>query len=148
MSVHMCAGEEGPATYIWEALQKLDVQRIDHGVKCLEDRKLISCLEELKMPLTVCPLSNLEVRLRLHIHHTQIQCQLQAYLHRTMLWLLKSSYARISDGAPYNTHTPYNACNMWVKSTASVVYTHITWCTVCTPYTVRCYYDSKDGDCL
>lgn len=66
------AGEEGPASYIWEALQKLDVQRIDHGVKCLEDRKLITCLEELKMPLTVCPLSNLEVRPRLHIHHTQI----------------------------------------------------------------------------
>ena len=55
------AGEEGPAQYIWEALQKLDVQRIDHGVKCLEDRKLIESLEASEMPLTVCPLSNLEV---------------------------------------------------------------------------------------
>ena len=55
------AGEEGPAQYIWEAVQKLDVQRIDHGVKCLEDRKLIESLEASEMPLTVCPLSNLEV---------------------------------------------------------------------------------------
>ncbi|CAK0785348.1 hypothetical protein CVIRNUC_008555 [Coccomyxa viridis] len=56
------AGEEGPAQYIWEALQKLDVQRIDHGVKCLEDRKLIESLEASEMPLTVCPLSNLELK--------------------------------------------------------------------------------------
>ncbi len=55
------AGEEGPAAYIWEALEMLHVQRIDHGVKCLEDKKLINHLKDVNMALTVCPLSNLEV---------------------------------------------------------------------------------------
>ena len=62
LSILTCAaGEEGPAGYIWEALEKLHVQRIDHGVKCLEDKKLIAHLKDVNMALTVCPLSNLEV---------------------------------------------------------------------------------------
>ncbi len=60
-STRAFAGEEGPAQYIWEALEHLDVHRVDHGVKCLEDRKLVKHLESRGMPLTVCPLSNLEV---------------------------------------------------------------------------------------
>jgi len=52
------AGEEGPPTYIWEALDKLHVKRIDHGVRCEEDEKLLKRLAEERMPLTVCPLSN------------------------------------------------------------------------------------------
>ncbi|WP_408096698.1 adenosine deaminase [Peredibacter sp. HCB2-198] len=55
------AGEEGPAEYIWEALDLLKVKRIDHGVRSDEDEKLIKRLVEEKMPLTVCPLSNIKL---------------------------------------------------------------------------------------
>lgn len=56
------AGEEGPAEYIWEALDLLKVDRIDHGNRCMEDPELIKRLAELQMPLTLCPLSNLELK--------------------------------------------------------------------------------------
>jgi len=55
------AGEEGPADYIWEAIRLLDVDRIDHGVRCQEDEKLMRYLETHQIPLTVCPLSNLKL---------------------------------------------------------------------------------------
>jgi adenosine deaminase len=56
------AGEEGPSEYIWEALDLLKVTRIDHGNRCLDDEKLVSRLANIKMPLTLCPLSNLELK--------------------------------------------------------------------------------------
>lgn len=56
------AGEEGPASYIWEALDLLKVSRVDHGNHCLEDEKLVEELVRRKMPLTVCPLSNLKLK--------------------------------------------------------------------------------------
>ncbi|WP_026180386.1 adenosine deaminase [Hahella ganghwensis] len=52
------AGEEGPADYIWQALDLLRVKRIDHGVRCTEDESLVKRLIAEKIPLTVCPLSN------------------------------------------------------------------------------------------
>ncbi len=55
------AGEEGPASYIWEALKLLKVSRIDHGNRCLDDPKLVKKLIALQMPLTMCPLSNLKL---------------------------------------------------------------------------------------
>lgn len=55
------AGEEGPPSYIWEALDLLKVKRLDHGVRSLEDRDLTKRLVEEKMPLTVCPLSNIKL---------------------------------------------------------------------------------------
>lgn len=55
------AGEEGPPEYIWEALDLLKVSRIDHGVRCLEDEALVARLVSEKMPLTVCPLSNIRL---------------------------------------------------------------------------------------
>ena len=55
------AGEEGPPEYIWEALDLLKVNRIDHGVRCEEDEQLMARLIAEKMPLTVCPLSNLKL---------------------------------------------------------------------------------------
>ncbi len=56
------AGEEGPPEYVWEALDILNVERIDHGNRSLEDEKLIERLVDDKMALTVCPLSNLKLR--------------------------------------------------------------------------------------
>ncbi|TBU96864.1 adenosine deaminase [Stutzerimonas kirkiae] len=52
------AGEEGPPEYIWQALDLLKVQRIDHGVRASEDERLMQRLIDEQIPLTVCPLSN------------------------------------------------------------------------------------------
>lgn len=56
------AGEEGPPAYIWEALDKLHVNRIDHGVRCIEDAALVSRLAEERIPLTICPSSNIKLK--------------------------------------------------------------------------------------
>ncbi|MDE2297751.1 MAG: adenosine deaminase family protein, partial [Burkholderiales bacterium] len=55
------AGEEGPPAYIWSALDVLHVQRIDHGVRCVEDAALVARLAAQRVPLTVCPLSNVKL---------------------------------------------------------------------------------------
>ncbi len=55
------AGEEGPPEYVWEALDLLAVDRIDHGNRALEDQKLVQRLVRDQIPLTVCPLSNLKL---------------------------------------------------------------------------------------
>ncbi|ASA55146.1 adenosine deaminase [Vibrio gazogenes] len=55
------AGEEGPASNIDDALNLLGVQRVDHGVRCVEDPQLVQQLAETRMPLTVCPLSNIKL---------------------------------------------------------------------------------------
>ncbi|HOW49127.1 MAG TPA: adenosine deaminase, partial [Rubrivivax sp.] len=56
------AGEEGPPAYIESALDVLKVERIDHGVRCTEDPALVRRLAAMRMPLTVCPLSNVKLR--------------------------------------------------------------------------------------
>ena len=56
------AGEEGPPEYVWQALDDLGVARIDHGIRCMEDPKLVERLREERIPLTVCPLSNVRLR--------------------------------------------------------------------------------------
>ena len=56
------AGEEGPAAYIWSALDVLKVERIDHGVQSMTDSALVQRLVQDRIPLTVCPLSNLKLR--------------------------------------------------------------------------------------
>jgi len=56
------AGEEGPAEYIREALDLLGAERIDHGVRCVEDDALVERLVRDEIPLTVCPLSNIKLR--------------------------------------------------------------------------------------
>ena len=56
------AGEEGPPSYVWEALDVLGVERIDHGNRSLEDEVLVGRLARERMALTVCPLSNLRLR--------------------------------------------------------------------------------------
>lgn len=71
------AGEEGPPEYIWEALDLLKVERIDHGVRALEDAQLVSRLAEEQIPLTVCPLSNLKLR----VFNTLEEHNLKTLLH-------------------------------------------------------------------
>jgi adenosine deaminase len=60
LSAH--AGEEGPPSYVWEALDVLGVERIDHGIRSMEDQALVGRLAREGVPLTVCPLSNLRLR--------------------------------------------------------------------------------------
>ena len=56
------AGEEGPPKYIWEALELLNVSRIDHGVQCIKDKKLVAELIKSQIPITICPLSNIKLK--------------------------------------------------------------------------------------
>ncbi|HXL98042.1 MAG TPA: adenosine deaminase [Steroidobacteraceae bacterium] len=65
------AGEEGPAQYIREALDLLHVRRIDHGVRCEEDPELVRRLVRERVPLTVCPLSNVKLQVfdRIEAHN-------------------------------------------------------------------------------
>ena len=56
------AGEEGPVSYIWSSLDVLNVQRIDHGIRAIDDPDLMLRLIESQMPLTICPLSNVKLR--------------------------------------------------------------------------------------
>lgn len=70
------AGEEGPPAYIWSALDVLQVERIDHGVRSVEDPALIARLVADRMPLTVCPLSNV----KLCVYKTMAEHQLPALL--------------------------------------------------------------------
>ena len=55
------AGEEGPPKYIWDSLNLLKIKRVDHGVQCLKDEKLVERLVKEQIPLTVCPLSNVKL---------------------------------------------------------------------------------------
>ncbi len=55
------AGEEGPPDYVWEALDVLKIERMDHGNRSLEDPRLVERLQDNQMTLTVCPLSNLSL---------------------------------------------------------------------------------------
>jgi len=70
-------GRKGPSSYIWEALDLLDASRIDHGVRCLEDDRLVEWLVADQIPLTVCPLSNVKLRvfpsLRQHSLRTMLE---------------------------------------------------------------------------
>jgi adenosine deaminase len=63
------AGEEGPAEYIWQALDLLDARRIDHGVRCTEDARLVARLKADQTPLTVCPFSNVKTRVFPDLRH-------------------------------------------------------------------------------
>jgi len=80
------AGEEGPPAYIWEALDLLNAQRIDHGVRCAEDPRLLGRLVEDQTPLTVCPLSNVKLR----VFPTLRQHNLKQLLDRGLLVTVNS----------------------------------------------------------
>ena len=56
------AGEEGPPSFVWEAIDVLGVERVDHGVRCIEDPALVRRLAADRTPLTMCPLSNVRLK--------------------------------------------------------------------------------------
>ncbi|CAI3142005.1 Adenine deaminase [Acinetobacter calcoaceticus] len=78
------AGEEGPPEYVWEALDLLKVNRIDHGVRSEEDEQLMARLINEKMPLTVCPLSNLKLCVVNDMKDHNIRRLLQKDVHVTV----------------------------------------------------------------
>lgn len=80
------AGEEGPADFIRDAISVLNVSRIDHGVRCVDDEALVSDLGESRMPLTVCPLSNV----RLRVYDTMADHELLTLLDRGLCITINS----------------------------------------------------------
>jgi adenosine deaminase len=78
------AGEEGPPDYIWEALDVLGVERIDHGVRSLEDKALVRRLAKDRTTLTVCPLSNVKLRVFDTIAQHPLRAMLEAGLAATV----------------------------------------------------------------
>jgi len=78
------AGEEGPAEYVHEALDLLKVDRIDHGNNALDDEALVQKLADMKMPLTVCPLSNTRLCVVDDMRQHPIKKMLDMGLHATV----------------------------------------------------------------
>jgi adenosine deaminase len=78
------AGEEGPSDYIWEAIDLLNIVRIDHGNNCLSDEKLVKRLVDEKIALTVCPLSKIALRNVDHIKNHPIKKMLDLGLKATV----------------------------------------------------------------
>ncbi|WP_418316060.1 adenosine deaminase [Piscinibacter sakaiensis] len=80
------AGEEGPPAYVWNALDLLQVERIDHGVRSIEDPDLMKRLAKEQVPLTVCPLSNV----KLCVYKTMAEHQLPALLDAGLIATINS----------------------------------------------------------
>ncbi len=78
------AGEEGPAEYIWSAIDVLNVDRIDHGNRCLEDDKLVEYIKHKGLTLTVCPLSNVKLQVVKDIKQHPIKKMLDLNLKATV----------------------------------------------------------------
>jgi adenosine deaminase len=78
------AGEEGPPAYIAGALDALQVERIDHGVRCVEDAGLVQRLARERVPLTVCPLSNVKLRVFPELERHNLKTLLDAGLCATV----------------------------------------------------------------
>ena len=78
------AGEEGPPEYIWSALDVLKVERIDHGVQAVKDTALMARLARERIPLTVCPLSNLKLRVFPTLQQHSVRQMLEAGIVATL----------------------------------------------------------------
>ena len=78
------AGEEGPPEYVWEALDLLRVSRVDHGVRSLEDPQLVERLRRQRIPLTVCPFSNVKLHVVADLAHHPLKKMLDAGLLATV----------------------------------------------------------------
>ena len=80
------AGEEGPPEYIWEALKLLNVKRIDHGIQCIKDENLVEELSKSQIPLTVCPLSNVKLK----VFKTLREHNLKKMLNKNLMVMINS----------------------------------------------------------
>ncbi|MFG2041389.1 adenosine deaminase [Dactylosporangium sp. NPDC048998] len=78
------AGEEGPADYVWQALDILGAERIDHGIRALDDAALVRRLVEDQIPLTVCPLSNVRLKVVQNVDEVPIRRMLDKGLRVTI----------------------------------------------------------------
>jgi adenosine deaminase len=78
------AGEEGPPEYVWSALDVLKVERVDHGVQSAKDPALMKRLADERIPLTVCPLSNLKLRVFAQLEQHNLRQLLDAGLMATV----------------------------------------------------------------
>ncbi|GBF93438.1 adenosine deaminase [Raphidocelis subcapitata] len=70
------AGEEGGARYVWEAIRALRVERVDHGIRALEDPQLVAAMAAARLPITLCPLSNL----RLQVYAGELEARVREVL--------------------------------------------------------------------
>jgi len=78
------AGEEGPPEYVWEALNLIEVERIDHGNRCLEDPLLVEEIKRRNLTLTVCPLSNLKLQVVKNLKDHPLETMLDLGLKATV----------------------------------------------------------------
>jgi len=101
------AGEEGPPEYVWEALDVLGVDRIDHGNRSLEDPALVERLAKSGMTLTVCPLSNLKLC---------VVDDLKAHPLKRMLGLGLKATVNSDDPAYFGGYLAEN----WIQTAAAV----------------------------
>ena len=104
------AGEEGPPEYIRQALDELGAERIDHGVRCMEDPTLVRRLVHERVPLTVCPLSNVRLRVFPAIEEHPIRRMLSEGLRVTVNsddpayfgGYVADNYAAVRDGLDFS----------------------------------------------
>ena len=106
------AGEEGPPEYVWEALDALHVSRIDHGNRALEDYRLIDHLEKIRMPLTVCPLSNLKLKVIQEMKKHPLKIMLERNL---MATINSDDPAYFGGYINENYHTVSDALNLTIE---------------------------------
>lgn len=106
------AGEEGPPDYVWQAINDIHVDRIDHGNRALEDPSLVRELAVRQIPLTVCPLSNLKLggvsRLRDHPLKQMLDADLLATVNSDdpayFGGYINENYLQISDALDLSAH--------------------------------------------
>jgi adenosine deaminase len=85
------AGEEGPAEYIWQALQQLHVSRIDHGLRCVEDPQWVEKLKPDQVPLTVGPLSKVKLRVFNTIQEIRYRVWMVRGTHPTLIFFTQDN---------------------------------------------------------
>lgn len=99
------AGEEWPAEYIWEAIDMLKVSRIDHGNHSMDDEKLLQTIREKKLPLTMCPLSNLKLKVQTDLSKHPLKTLMDKWILVTInsddpayfWWYIEENYIAIAE---------------------------------------------------
>ncbi len=99
------AGEEWPAEYIWEAINILEVSRIDHGNHSIDDEKLLQTIREKKLPLTMCPLSNFKLKVQADLGNHPLKTLMGKWILATINsddpayfgWYVQENYIAITE---------------------------------------------------